>query len=239
MNELLDNPIWNALRTEHASVALGDERARRYLPDIGPLSGIPDQAPGNYEALRSLAGVGAVALFSIEAMQIPSGWKTIRGGPLVQMIRSPGSPSIDGSYHLPPAPGLSPSEKIKLRRLTAADAPAMVALAELTEPGPFHLRTIELGNFYGVLHENTLLAMAGKRIYLPGMVEVSGVCTHPEARGRGYAAKLMSVVISEIEAEGKVAFLHSLAENPAIRVYERLGFKLRQNLTYAVLAPDS
>jgi predicted GNAT family acetyltransferase len=49
----------------------------------------------------------------------------------------------------------------------------------------------------------------------------------------------MSMVIDEIEREGKVPFLHALAQNPAIRLYERLGFELRQRFNFAVLTPEA
>ena len=112
----------------------------------------------------------------------------------------------------------------------------MVELAELTEPGPFRLRTHELGNFYGVVENGRLLAMAGKRMHLPGYIEVSGVCTHPDARGRGYAGLLMSKVMEEVFADGRVPILHTFADNaPAIRVYDKLGFARRQTFHLAVL----
>jgi len=226
--EPLDNPIWNTLSTEHASLALGDGRARRYPAEIGPLSGIPDQSPENYARLRELAGKHPVGLFSIEPYRIPSGWQRMRGGELVQMIRTSAPAHLAGTNGRP-----------AFRQLTAGDAPAMVALAELTEPGPFRLRTHELGNFYGIFHSDTLVAMSGKRMHLPGLVELSGVCTHPDARGRGYAAHLMSVVIDEIESEGKTPFLHAFADNPAIRLYERLGFRIRQRFELAIIKPDA
>jgi GNAT superfamily N-acetyltransferase len=225
---LLDNPIWNSLRTDHAAIALGDDRARRYPPEIGPLSGIPDQSPESYGKLRELAGDHLVVLFSIEPYRIPSGWQRIRGGQLVQMVRT----------SAPAEPGWI-NAGTQFRRLTATDAPAMVALAELTEPGPFRLRTMELGNFYGIFHGDALVAMSGKRMHLPGMVEVSGVCTHPDARGRGYAAQLMSEVIDEVEGEGKIPFLHAFDDNPAVRLYKRLGFELRQRLELAVIKPEA
>ena len=232
---LLDNPIWSALSTEHLPLALGDERARRYPSEIGPLSGIPAQTEESYEALRGLAGpAGVVALFSLEEFRIPAGWTRVRDGELYQMART-----VQGDLEsLPPLrrkEGARMGHGAVLRKLTAEDAPAMVELAELTEPGPFRLRTIELGNFYGVFHGERLAAMAGKRMHLPGMVEVSGVCTHPEARGRGYARVLMSNVIDEIEREGKTAFLHAYTTNPAIRLYEALGFAIREKLYLAAL----
>ena len=40
--------------------------------------------------------------------------------------------------------------------------------------------------------------MAGQRMRVPGFVEVSAVCTHPDARGHGYAGMLMSSVMEKI-----------------------------------------
>ena len=68
--------------------------------------------------------------------------------------------------------------------------------------------------------------MAGERLHLPGMAEVSAVCTHPDARGRGLAADLSRHVASEIVRRGEVPFLHAYGGNErAIRLYERLGFR--------------
>jgi GNAT superfamily N-acetyltransferase len=219
---LLDNPIWSALSMEHIGLALGDKRARRYPTEIGPLSGIPAQSQECYEALSELAADGIVVLFSVEPIVPAGGLQVMRSGPIVQMIRKVRGVEADAGELTP-------------RKLTAADAPAMVALAELTEPGPFRLRTLELGNFYGIFHEDKLVSMAGKRMHLPGLVEVSGVCTHSEARGNGYARRLMQIVIDEIERDGKTAFLHAFSTNPAIRLYEALGFEKRQEFHFAVL----
>lgn len=227
----LNNPIWSALTADHAAIALGDDHARRYPPDIGPLSGIPAQSSESYASLAQLAGpvgagfIGAVALFLTEPPRLPQGWTLLRGGVLDQMI---------APQPLPLAPVDLPG--VELRRLTAADAPAMVELARLTEPGPFQLRTIELGTFYGILQSGRLLAMAGKRLHVPGAIEVSGVCTHPDARGRGYARHLMSRVMEEIVNAGRVPFLHTLASNEAaIRIYESLGFVRRRSFELAAI----
>jgi ribosomal protein S18 acetylase RimI-like enzyme len=200
--------------------------ARRFPEEIGPLSGMPAQSDAGYEALRPLAGPGGiVALFFREPPRPPAGWTLVRGGTLHQMVAG-----------RPHGTTIATPGNAELRKLTADDAPAMVELAALTEPGPFRMRTMELGTFYGIVEGGRLLAMAGKRMHLPGYVEVSGVCTHPEARGRGYARLLMSRVMEEIVNDGKTPFLHSFADNHgAIRVYESLGFTLRQRFELAVV----
>jgi predicted GNAT family acetyltransferase len=118
-----------------------------------------------------------------------------------------------------------------IQPLSEADAPDMRALAELTQPGPFHARTHQLGDFVGVRENGRLIAMAGERLKLPGFTEISAVCTHPEARGRGLAAALMRKVAKGIQARGEEMFLHVYPHNKgAISVYEKLGFRHRADL---------
>jgi ribosomal protein S18 acetylase RimI-like enzyme len=225
--KLLDNPIWSALTTDHAGLALGKAEGRRYPEEIGPLSGMAAVTEAGWASIAELAGPGgAVGMFFLEKPRIPDGWSVILEGSLVQMVAENPAPV---ATRQPPG--------VTLRKLTVADVPAMVELATLTEPGPFRNRTIELGTFFGILEEGRLLAMAGKRMHLPGFVEVSAVCTHPDARGRGYARLLMSCVMDEIRAAGRTPFLHALASNAgAIRVYEDLGFRLRRQLEVVAVA---
>ncbi|MGA8090462.1 MAG: GNAT family N-acetyltransferase [Terracidiphilus sp.] len=224
--EFLDNPILNALRTDHHSLAMGEGLARRYPAPIGPLAGAPDQSQANYDALRRLAGpAGLIGLFLHDPPSLPAGWSLFRGGILTQMICL--EPTLDAAGTL--------QEGVTLRRLGLADVPAMMELAKLTEPGPFRERTCELGNFYGIFASDRLLAMAGQRMRVPGFVEVSAVCTHPDARGRGYAGIVMRKVMRDIADEGRTAFLHAFDDNPAVRLYQRLGFTHRRNFHLAVI----
>jgi ribosomal protein S18 acetylase RimI-like enzyme len=221
----LDNPIWNALRTEHAGLAEGDGLARRYPAAIGPLSGMADTSHASYDALKSLAGPGGiVVLFLTGTPAPPAGWTMVREGLMHQMIYSPKS-----APHL----GAAGAEVVELGE---SDRDEMVALATLTEPGPFRSRTMELGAFFGIRDTARLVAMAGMRIHLPGFTEVSAVCTHPEARGCGYGKTLTAAVAARILAEGKTPILHLFAANVgALRVYESVGFHVRRNLELAVL----
>ena len=227
---LLDNPILNALLTEHRELALGDGVARRYPAAMGPLAGTPDQSQASYDALRRLAGAGGLlGLFLSDPPALPAGWRLFRGGILTQMICR--KPVFDGVRAL--AAGM------ELRRLGSSDVPAMMELAALTEPGPFRERTIELGNFHGVFESERLVAMAGQRMRVPGIVEVSAVCTHPDMRGRGLAGVVMREVMREIVEEGGTPFLHVFDDNPAVRLYERLGFMRRRSFHLAVIKNEN
>lgn len=50
-----------------------------------------------------------------------------------------------------------------------ADAAEMLALATLTQPGPFLARTHTMGRFVGLRVNGRLAAMAGERMRFPGM----------------------------------------------------------------------
>jgi predicted GNAT family acetyltransferase len=165
------------------------------------------------------------AQFLVEPPIERAGWTLVREGLMSQMI-----------WYGEIAPTAMLAGDVELRRLTAADVPAMVELAELTKPGPFRQRTRELGEFFGIFEEERLLAMAGQRMRLPGFVEVSAVCTHPDARGRGSARVVMTEAIADILQRGSTPMLHVFAANDsAIRVYEGLGFVHRRSLHLAVL----
>ncbi|HTB96393.1 MAG TPA: GNAT family N-acetyltransferase [Terracidiphilus sp.] len=226
----LDNPIWNSLTTSHAGFALGSGLARRYPTAIGPLSGIAEESDAACDDLRTLAGPGGIlVLFLPRPFSPREGWTLVREGPLTQMI------CLDP----PSAANALLQSGATMRTLTASDVPAMVALAELTEPGPFRERTHELGLFLGIFEDDRLVSMAGQRTRSPGFVEVSAVCTHPDARGKGYARTLMLAVMDDIRRGGATSYLHAWAHNhSAIRVYRDLGFIHRHTLHVAALRND-
>lgn len=221
----LDNPLWSALSTRQASVAIVRGRARRFAPDTGVFAAIADFSD---EALSDLSGLvretGELGLVAGKrAPQVP-GTRLIDGLAVSQMVQT--------------APAPVPALGFEVLELTDADAPQMLALARLTEPGPFFERTHELGAFVGVKVDGCLVAMAGERMKPEGFTEVSGVCTHPDHRGHGYAAGLTALSAERIHARGETPFLHVFSHNAgAISVYRRLGFEFRRELAVTVLAP--
>ena len=216
MTDPLDRPVWHALTGRQAGFAVKAGRVVRFDPLASPFIACADDSPDTLaEVARLLDGGDDEALF-FQRGPVPLPPRTARrgGGIGVQLV----------------AEGFAVTEPpVGIVALSEADAAAMLALATLTEPGPFRARTHLLSQFWGVKGEDgTLLAMAGERLKLPGMSELSGVCTHPDARGRGYAALLSRHVGSEIVRRGEVPFLHAWASNAgALRLYERLGFRVR------------
>jgi ribosomal protein S18 acetylase RimI-like enzyme len=120
--------------------------------------------------------------------------------------------------------------------LGADDVPEMLDLVARTRPGPFREQTHRMGGYLGIRLGGALIAMAGRRMHPPGWTEISAVCTDPDHRGKGLAARLVRAVAAGIEAGGDVPFLHVAAVNTgAIRLYEAMGFTLRREVLFSVV----
>lgn len=81
----------------------------------------------------------------------------------------------------------------------------------------------------GVLAGDRLLAVAGHQRDQHGAAHLVSVCTDPEARGRGLAARAMALLIARAEAEDvPCVFLEMYVDNPpAAALYRGLGFAER------------
>ena len=61
--------------------------------------------------------------------------------------------------------------------------------------------------------------------FASGWREVSGICTHPDAQGRGLARRLTAKLIRRQLLRGETPFLHVMRANEAARtLYRRMGF---------------
>lgn len=217
----LDHPLWHSLTARHAALAIGEGPARRLRGDISILSALADHGDAAVATMLALTPPGA-QFGLLEAAPPPAmpGTAIVLQAEIDQMVLetppAPGGPQVD---HLP---------------LGEAETAEMLALAELTRPGPFLSGTHRLGRFIGVRRDGALVAMAGERMKLPGWQEVSAICTHPDWRGHGFAEALMRPLIARMIAEGDGVFLHCFPGNPAARLYEKLGFRRRRGMIYTI-----
>ena len=218
---MLDNPVWNALSLTQNHFGEGDELAKRYLPEVSPLAATVDLSAEAHLRLAGMLGPGQGAglVLTSQVSSLP-GFEIIQWIPVNQMVWEGERVSF-----------ANPGDVLESK-----DAPEMLALAQLTKPGPFAIRTNELGRYIGIRKEGQLAAMAGERMRMPGLTEVSAVCTHPDHRGHGYATDLVLAMVTTIQQRGDVPFLHVAAENAsAIKIYEKLGFHTRRLMQFAIV----
>ena len=148
------------------------------------------------------------------AVPLPPGTRVVERGIGVQMV-------ADGFV-------ASRAAAAGIVALGEEDAAAMLALATLTQPGPFRARTHELSQFWGVKDEGgRLLAMAGERLQLPGMSRGQrGVHASRRARARAGGA---AVAPCRVARSCAAARCRSSTLMRAMRarsgLYEKLGFR--------------
>jgi ribosomal protein S18 acetylase RimI-like enzyme len=217
----LDNPAYGALLGPHARLARVCGRARRYPEDVAPFLALP--SPPSLQDWRDAASLvtpGTYVAGRYGGAAPPDGWRAVQAFDLVQMIEEQ-------------VTGVDCAQAIALG---ADDVPEMLELVAQTEPGPFLKRTIELGDYLGIRRDGVLVAMAGERFHLDGWTEISAVCTKADHRGQGLASRLIGALVFGIRQRSERAFLHVMSTNTeAIRLYETLGFRVRQTATLTVV----
>ena len=215
MEHILDNPIYNALKTGNKHLAVDKGQVNCFRRDIAPFAGLPNYSDDDLKALNALgASINPFVIFSAQQIQMPANWKIVRQFEMLQMLYEG---EVPGALAVP------------ITKLDKGNVPEMVALTQLTKPGPFLQRTIEFGNYIGIFEDGKLVSMAGQRMQPCPYVELSAVCTHPGYLGRGYAGMLLKEQVRLVSNAGNLPFLHVLTDNhAAINVYKRIGFKTRK-----------
>jgi GNAT superfamily N-acetyltransferase len=221
----LDNPVFLSLTGAHARFAERRGKVLRYQVDVSPFLALPDEPDeSDWTDAASLAGPGALLPLAGVRVPPPAGWEVFVAGEGVQMTGERLAVAAD-------------EEAVPLGRADVAD---MLDLTARTQPGPFLPRTFELGTYLGIRRDGKLVAMAGERLHPQGWTEISAVCTDDAWRGQGLASRLVRAVGAGIRARGEIPFLHAVATNPAIALYEQLGFRLRQQVAFtAARVPET
>lgn len=220
MNDVLYNPVYNALRSGDASLCLGTEKVKYFDEQVSPFAGFDQGYDNGFKDLHNLLPPGRHILYPTpQLIEEPEGWQILAEVRGLQFVFAEGANS--GSHSINPVP------------LNNTNIEEMMQLAALTKPGPFGPRTIEFGHYHGIFENNQLVAMTGQRLHVANYTEISAVCTHPDHLGKGFAAALMLHQMNLIRSHGQLPYLHVREDNRrAIALYERLGFKIQRPMNF-------
>lgn len=216
MAEILANPMWSSLTSTHAGFAHTSGPLKRFAPDVAPFCAVEHDGAelGAVTAVQE----GEIVYFLGTVPRLPSGWTVLAESSVLQMVHAGPPPDVPATE----APALG-----------AVDTAAMLELTALVYPDYFRPRTAELGKYIGVRGLGRLRAMAGQRLACTGYREISAVCTHPDDRRQGHAARLISQLSRDILDDGDVPFLHVSASNKeAWDLYADLGFAASGELRF-------
>ena len=212
MKAQLDNIMWNCLSGPQARFATGSGAVRRYAPGFSPIIGCQDPQRPDFVELAKHAAPGESFYVDIWSAPAPAGWRIDREAGMFKMVWEAPMPAED------PAPDAVP---LGPEHYTRA-----VELAKLTNPGPFGIRTPELGEYFGYFEGDRLIAMAGERMEVGTLREISGICTHPNFQGRGLARRLTQKLVHREMRRGLTPYLHVISHNAGARaLYEKMGFR--------------
>lgn len=216
MFSVLDNPAWHALNSKHKEFAIGTAQAKRYSPDIVSFIGFetsPDPLDPFMKAGESFFIIG-------DLPPLPAHWEMQHNLVCLQMVcEQPVALDKD-------APVIE----------ELSDSQEMYELVTKVQPGYYLPGTHRMGNYFGIRQEGKLVAMAGERMRLDGLTELSAIVTLPEFTGRKYARHLITHLVNRNLAAGTIPFLHvSQSNERAIGLYEHLGFVTRRKISFYLI----
>lgn len=214
----LDNPVWHSLHETHNNFALEYDDFKFYHPDFCPFGGFTslinsDKNIENY--------TGLVNDFYVVGDKPNFDNTIILNKNLIcnQMVLNKPI-ELDISNQI---------TKLETER----HLKELFELVNLVQPGYFKNKTHELGSYYGIIENDKLIAVTGERMKMYDFSEISAVITHPNHTGKGYAKQLIKYTSDQIFKDNKTPYLHVASINTnAIKLYEKLGFQTRRNISF-------
>lgn len=210
----LDNPAWHALTETHACFALGTDNLKHYDPAIVLFAGYNVEEQNITQQFDQVFKKGDSIFLFDDFPALPNNYGIETVVQCVQMVcEKPVSEKITEN----------------LVQLGKINWDEMYVLVSEVFPGYYLPNTPLMGDYFGIFKEGKLVAMAGERLRMHGLTEISAVVTHPHYQGRKYAQQLVMHLNNKNLQAGCIPFLHTGANNErAIKIYELLGYKKRR-----------
>ena len=218
MNKL-KNPFWHALNETHKKFSLSFDDVQFYHPDVCPFGAFLSTQK-TAKALNEYAKLSD-SFFLVTENDTPT-----HDEQFVILDRK-----IDGVQMI-----LKDLQEVDITenivQLDANYIDEIYDLVWLVMPGYYKKRTYEMGKYFGIIKDNKLVAVTGQRMQTNDYIEISAVVTHPDYTKRGYAKQLVTHVTKDIIKDGKKPMLHTTKDNPAIKLYKKLGFELTRTMNW-------
>lgn len=215
----LQNPIWYSLSETHKKWCLEFNGVKFYNPEICPFGAFVDEEQ-TAEALNEYAKL-TDKFFLVSSCKNPT-WDNNN----VKLIQK-----IEGCQMV-----LDRLIDTKITEeivpLTSEYIDEIYNLVWLVMPGYYRKKTYNMGNYFGIFKDGKLVSITGQRMQTDDWIEVSAVVTHPDYTRRGLAKQLTAFVTQEIINDGKLPILHTTKGNTAIKLYEKLGYKLTRDMNW-------
>ena len=215
----LKNPVWHSLLETHQKFAVTYDGVQFYDPAVCTFGAFFEEAKtanASKEYVKTTKD-----FFFVTENQTPQIDETV-----ITLDRK-----IDGCQMVLRAlSDVQTTEDIVLLNETYIDE--IYELVWLVMPGFYQKRSFEMGNYYGIFRNSTLVAIAGQRMQTNLFIEVSAVVTHPDHTKQGLASQLIAHNVKGILKENKTPILHTNKGNPAIPLYERLGFEVSRDMNW-------
>lgn len=222
--DVLDNPVWFSLTEKHSKYCIDYGNVKFYLTDHAPFGAFTKEED-TAAAIKKYTKLTKAFFIVGSKPKMPSNLKPPIRYSGLQMIL----------YHKINYP--ITENIIELNEIHYQD---LIDLVKLAYPDFFKEKTNTLGRYYGIFKNQKLVAITGERMQTHAFTEISGVITHPDYLGNGYAKQLITHTSNKIFENNKVPFLHVDENNLApINLYKKLGFIVRRKLEFwKISSPD-
>lgn len=219
LEEKLKNPVWHSLHETHKKFAVILDGVQFYKPEILTFGAF-------VHASKTLKALNTHAKSTKLFFLVSENENPIIDDSKVSLVKK-----IDGCQMiLDELNHVEIIEKIVL--LTRESLEEIYKLIWLVMPGFYQKKSFELGNYYGIFKNGQLVSITGQRMQTDSFIEVSAVVTHPDFTNKGFAKQLVAHTTKEILKQNKLPILHTNKGNPAIKMYEKLGYKITRDMNW-------
>ena len=219
LEEKLKNPVWYSLKETHQKFQIEYDGVQFYNPEINNFGAFFDTSKTS-KALNQYAKL-TEKFFLVSENQTP----LFKNENIILENKINGCQMV-----LDNLTDIKITEEITL--LTEENIDEVYDLIWLVMPGFYQKRGFEMGNFYGIFKNNKLISISGQRMQTNDFIEVSSVVTHPEFTRKGYAKQLIYHTTKEILKKNKLPILHTNKGNPAIGIYQKIGYKITRDMNW-------